>query len=173
MQTRAKTFATGVTGVDAPDFCYRVLRPGEHPFNMRVPNWPAIFKLSPRQLRDIAVLYVWANANDQKCTSCGMLSARSHASCVRFASDRKHIYGDKPLFVKIDMSYIEDQCLWPIHTPQNAMIHMHPEAPRISNRGLVGSLSWACHWSALLCTSHFYVLVPHGCIRVLFACFCL
>jgi hypothetical protein len=173
MQTRAKTFATWVTEDFSPQFCYRVLRVGEHPFNMRVPNWPEIVKLSPRQLRDIAVCYVWANANDQKYRSCDMLSVRSHASCVRFASDRKHIYGDKPVFVKIDMSYIEDQCIWPIHTPNNAMFHMHSEAPRISHRGLVGRLSWACHWSALLCTSHFYALVPHGCIWILFACICL
>ncbi len=175
MPPRAKSRSKSVGAkrtVVVPNFCYRVLRCGERPWNMRVPNWPAIRRLSHRERRNVVVHHVcWGN--DAASNPYSIVSLGTHTSVVKIASERKELYGDKPEFVKIDMSYIADECLWPINNPQNAMIHLHPEAPRISDRGLVGSLSWACHWSALLCTSHFYVLVPHGCIRVLFACFCL
>jgi len=118
---------------EIPAFGYRVLREDEKPWHMREPETEALAVMPWSDLRDAIARHI-AYGNDPGSNPYNILSFGTHEACCLLGREREYIYGDKPVYVRIDMSKIPGEYIIPMNTEKAAMFHLCEEDPIISHR---------------------------------------
>ena len=135
-QTKGRSKSCGKDGktkLEIPAFGYRVLREGEKPWTMREPETARLSAMSWSDMR-FTILNHINDGNDSVANPYKILSLGTHKTCVLLGRERRYLYGDEPVYVRIDMSKIPDEHVIPMNTDKAGIFHLHEEDPRISQR---------------------------------------